>query len=145
MAKEFYQYPVHLSRILQNKELSLCSLGESISQNLQLIIISHQSEHRYNLTFGCEIWDMDFDLIMSLKVWEEKLRKSLEHSIRENEKRIEKTDIEVRISEVEKVFNNAKYASVKRKVDIFIKAFIVETGETYRFNTDLYLSPVSYN
>ncbi|MBC7387746.1 MAG: GPW/gp25 family protein [Opitutaceae bacterium] len=145
MEKEFYQYPVHLSRILQNKELSLCGLGESISQNLQLIIISHHGEHRYNRTFGCEIWDMDFDLIMSLKVWEEKLRKSLEHSILDNEKRIEKTDIEVRISEVEKVFDNAKYASVKRKVDIFIKASIVETGETYRFNTDLYLSPVSYN
>ncbi len=145
MEKEFYQYPIHLSRILQNKELPLCSIGESISQNLQLIIISHHGEHRYNLTFGCEIWDMDFDLIMSLKLWEEKLRKSLEHSIKENEKRIEKTDIEIRISEVEKVFGNAKYASVKRKVDIFIKAQIVDSGESYRFNTDLYLSPISYN
>ena len=145
MDKAFYQYPIHFSKILQNKDLPLCGLGESISQNLQLIIISHHGEHRYNPTFGCEIWDMDFDLIMSLKVWEEKLRKSLEHSILENEKRIEKTDIEVRISEVEKIFGSAKFASVKRKVDIHIKANIVETGESYRFHTDLYLSPVSYN
>ena len=145
MDKVFYKYPISFSRILQNGHLEQCGLGESISQNLQLIIISHHGEHRYNPSFGCEIWDMDFDLIMSLKVWEEKLRKSLEISIGQNEKRIEKIDIEVRVSEVEKKSGSDKFTVIKRKVDILIRANITETGESYHFHTDLYLSPVSYN
>ena len=145
MDKEFYKYPVNFSRLIQNDNLEKCSLGESISQNLQLIIISHHGEHRYNPSLGCEIWDMDFDLIMSLKVWEEKLRRSLETAIYRNEIRIEKTDIEVKVSEIEKKTASDKYTVIKRKVDIFIKAKITETGEAYHFHTDLYLSPVSYN
>lgn len=142
---EYYKYPLAISRIFQNKDLLKCELGESISQNLQLIIVSHYGEHRYNSTFGCEIWDMDFDLIMSQRLWEERLRKSLLIAIRENEKRIEAQDIDVKISEVEKMYPFDKYVTIKRRVDVFIKAVIVETGENYRFHTDLFLSPVSYN
>lgn len=142
---EYYKYPIAVSDIFKNRELRKCDLGESISQNLQLIIISHNGEHRYNESFGCKIWDMDFDLIMSLKLWEENLRKSLLAGIRENENRIEAIDIDVRISEVEKRHTTDNYVSIKRKVDIFVRALIVETGEKYSFHTELFLSPVSYS
>ena len=145
MENDFYKYPLQFSKLFKIDDLQRCGLGESISQNLQLIITSHYGEHRYNPVYGCEIWEMDFDLIMSLKVWEEKLRKSLERAILENEKRIEKADIEVKISEVERKFDAAKLASIKRKVDIYMRASIVSTGESFRFHTDLFLSPISYN
>ena len=145
MSLDYYKYPVEISRIFQNRDLKKCDIGESISQNLQLIIVSHNGEHRYNPTFGCEIWDMDFDLIMSLRLWEEKLRLSLQNAISENERRIENADIDVKITEVEKKFNGNEFVSIKRRVDVYVKAIIVETGETYRFHTDLFLSPVSYN
>src|SRR4051812_48845157 len=99
---DYYKYPLQLSELFNNKELQKCSLGESISQNLQLIIVSQQGDHRHNPSFGCEIWDLDFDLIMSIRKWEEKLRRSLLTAIAENEGRIEKTEVEVKVSEVEK-------------------------------------------
>jgi phage baseplate assembly protein W len=145
MLSEFYKYPLKISDIFEGRELSKCELGESISQNLQLIITSHYGEHRYNPTFGCEIWEMDFDLIMSIRIWEEKLRKSLVYAVADNEKRIENIDIEVRVSEVEKQNPFDKYIAIRRRVDIFIKGSVAETGEKYHFHTDLFLSPISYN
>ena len=143
MSSPYYKYPLTLASIFENQELTKCVLGESISQNIQLIITSSHGEHRYNERFGCKIWEMDFELVMSQRLWEEKLRQSLLAGITEFEKRIENVNIEVQISEVENFQPVSKYISVKRKVDIIVRAIIVETGEKYNFHTDLYLSPVA--
>ncbi len=143
MASPYYKYPLTLSRIFENNELTKCVLGESISQNIQLMITTAHGEHRYNNMFGCKIWEMDFELVMSQRIWEEKLRQSLVVVIEEYEKRIEHVTIEVQISEVEKFQPINKYIAIKRKVDIFVRATIVQTGEKYHFHTDLYLSPVA--
>jgi len=140
---EYYKYPLDLKRIFQQKKLQKCTLGDAISQNLQLIILSHNGEHRYNPSLGCEIWDLDFDLILSLRIWEEKLRNSLLHAIEKNEKTLEKVEVSVAVSEVENTFNSNQYVSIKRQVDIQVHAILKETGEKYYFQTKLFLSPVS--
>lgn len=143
MSTPYYKYPLSLSAIFESKDLTKCVLGESISQNIQLLITSSHGEHRYNEQFGCKIWDMDFELVMSQRMWEEKLRQSLLTGIEEFEKRIEQVQIEVKISEVEDFQPIRKYLAIKRKVDILVKGIIVETGEKYNFHTDLFLSPVT--
>lgn len=140
---EYYKYPLDLKRIFQQKKLQKCSLGDAISQNLQLIILSHNGEHRYNHSLGCEIWDLDFDLILSLRIWEEKLRSSLLYAIERNEKTLEKVEVSVAVSEVENTFNSNQYITIKRQVDIQVHAVLIETGEKYYFQTKLFLSPVS--
>jgi len=86
---------------------------------------------------------MDFELVMSQRIWEERLRQSIVVAIAEHEKRIEKLDISIKISEVEKRHAFEKYLAIRRKVDVFINATICETGESYHFHTDLFLSPIS--
>ncbi|WP_299248946.1 GPW/gp25 family protein [uncultured Cytophaga sp.] len=143
MEIEYYKYPLDLKRIFQQKKLQKCSLGDAISQNLQLIILSHNGEHRYNHSLGCEIWDLDFDLILSLRIWEEKLRSSLLYAIERNERTLEKVEVSVAVSEVENTFNSNQYVSIKRQVNIQVHAVLIETGEKYYFQTKLFLSPVS--
>lgn len=143
MHAEYYKYPLDLKRIFQQQELLKCSVGEAVSQNLHLIILSHHGEHRYNLSLGCDIWDLDFDLIMSLRIWEEKLRNSLLLSIQKNEKSLEQVEVIVAVSEVENIYNSNSDVSIKRQVDIRIQAILKATGEKYYFNTQLFLSPVS--
>lgn len=145
MHTEYYSYPLDLKRVFQNQPLQKCDQAKAIAQNLQLIIVSHNGAHRYNPSLGCEIWDMDFDLIMSLRIWEEKLRTSLLKSIAENEPSIEQTDIDVKVSEIEQQGFGTDYVAIKRKVDISVNAILSETGETYYFHTQLFLSPVSYH
>jgi len=143
MSDYLYNKPFRLKNILENKDLLEAELGKSISQNLQLIIFTRFGEHRHNRNFGCEIWDLDFELIVSETIWEERFRQSLLRSITDYELRIYQVEVEIKMSEVEQTFSVRNVTEIKKKVDITIRGKINATGEKYFFNTGLFLSPLS--
>ncbi|WP_316826801.1 GPW/gp25 family protein [Pedobacter miscanthi] len=143
MSENFYNKPFRFKSVFAGTGLQPADLGRSISNHIELIIFTRYGEHRYHNDFGCEIWDLDFELIVSESIWEEKFRKSLLKSITDNEFRIYNTEVEVRITEVENVYPLRKITEIKKKVDISVRALIKTTGEKYFFNTALFLSPLS--
>lgn len=141
---EFYlDKPLQLNLPVENQRLKESDLGKSISNYLELIIFTRKGEHRFNRDFGCAIWDLDFELIVSESLWEEKFRKSLLESITRYEWRITQVAVKVNISEVETFFPKRKVAEIKKKVMIYVEGNMVETGERYAFSTSLFLSPLS--
>ncbi|PST83459.1 hypothetical protein C7T94_12920 [Pedobacter yulinensis] len=143
MAASFYSKPFNFKNIFEQREFQEADLGKSISNNIQLIIFTRYGEHRFNPDFGCEIWDLDFELIVSETIWEEKFRKSLFRSITEYEKRLYDVTVEVKMSEVEKFYPQRNVTEIKKKVDIVVKGKINSTGEKYFFSTALFLSPLT--
>jgi phage baseplate assembly protein W len=143
MSDFLYNKPFRLKNILENKDLTEADLGKSISQNIELIIFTRYGEHRHNRNFGCEIWDLDFELIVSETTWEEKFRQSLLRSITEYERRLYQVEVEINMTEVEKKFSMRNVTEIKKKVDISIWGKMNITGEKYYFNTGLFLSPLS--
>ncbi|RZJ88914.1 MAG: hypothetical protein EOO20_12325 [Chryseobacterium sp.] len=143
MSDHFYSKPLKLDSLLKGLDFDHSEIGKSISDHIQLIIFTRYGENRHNPEFGCEIWDLDFELIISELLWEEKFRKSLLRSISEYETRIDHIDIAVKITEVENIFPLRKITEIKKKVDITIRALLKTTGEKYYFNTSLYLSPLT--
>ena len=143
MSENFYNKPFRFRSVFSGGGLQPTDLGKSISNHIELIIFTRFGEHRFNNDFGCEIWDLDFELIVSESIWEEKFRKSLLKSITDYEFRIYNTAVEVRITEVENVYPLRKITEIKKKVDISVRALIKTTGEKYFFNTALFLSPLS--
>lgn len=143
MSDFLYNKPFRLKNILENKDLAEADLGKSISQNIELIIFTRYGEHRHNKKFGCEIWDLDFELIVSETIWEEKFRQSLLKSITDYEPRLYRVEVEIKMTEVEKVFSVRNVTEIKKKVDISIWGKMNITGEKYYFNTGLFLSPLS--
>ena len=143
MSDFLYNKPFRLKNILENKDLAEADLGKSISQNIELIIFTRFGEHRHNRNFGCEIWDLDFELIVSETTWEEKFRQSLLRSITEYERRLYQVEVEINMTEVEKKFSMRNVTEIKKKVDISIWGKMNITGEKYYFNTGLFLSPLS--
>ncbi|MBB5637645.1 phage baseplate assembly protein W [Pedobacter cryoconitis] len=143
MSDFLYNKPFRLKNILENKDLIEADLGKSISQNIELIIFTRFGEHRHNRNFGCEIWDLDFELIVSETTWEEKFRQSLLRSITEYEHRLYQVEVEINMTEVEKKFSMRNVTEIKKKVDISIWGKMNITGEKYYFNTGLFLSPLS--
>ncbi len=139
----YYKTPLVLSKVLEGNELPTCSLAESITRNLELIITTRFGEHRSDPTFGCEIWDLDFELIVSENLWEEKLRLSLLRSITTHEKRLANVQIDVEITEIEKFHLFKQFTEVKKRVDIQLKGTMHKTGESFNFRTNLFLSPLS--
>ena len=129
--------------VLEGNELPTCELSYSISKNLELIIMTRFGEHRSDPTFGCEIWDLDFELIISERLWEEKLRKSLLKSITTHEPRLTDIELIVAITDMEKHNLLKQFTEIKKRVDIRLTGIIHKTGEGYSFNTNLFLSPLS--
>ena len=138
-----YKIPLQLSKVIEGHELPACDLLHSVNKNLELIITTKFGEHRSDLTFGCEIWDLDFELIVSESLWGEKLRKSLIKSITAHEPRLSEIEITIAISDIEKPNYFKQFTEIKKRVDIGISGVLHKTGESYHFNTNLFLSPLS--
>jgi phage baseplate assembly protein W len=139
----YYKIPLQLSALMEGNELPTLDLRESISKNLELIIMTRFGEHRHDPGFGCEIWDLDFELIVSEKKWEEKLRQSLLKSITTHEPRLADIQLSVEITEIEKFHLFKKFAEIKKRVVIRLTGTMHKTGEAFAFSNSLYLSPLS--
>ncbi|OLY95036.1 hypothetical protein BUE76_23035 [Cnuella takakiae] len=143
MQQRNYRIPIKTDVIMKGHDLPTCDLDSSIKRNLDLIIMTRFGEHRCDPTYGCEIWDLDFELIVSARLWEEKLRQSLLRSIGTHEYRLANIDITVSISDIER-FNPYKHTvEIKKRVDIGVSGVIKQTGESFLFQTNLFLSPLS--
>ena len=139
----YYKIPFQVSTLLEGNELATCDLRDSISKNLELIIMTRFGEHRHDPGFGCEIWDLDFELIVSENKWEEKLRQSLLKSITTHEHRLSDIQLAVQIAEIEKFHLFKQYVEIKKRVDIQLSGTIHKTGEAFAFRNSLFLSPLS--
>jgi phage baseplate assembly protein W len=143
MALPLYKKPFRLNQLFQGYDLATQDVGASISQYIELIIFTRYGEHRFMPDFGCEIWDLDFELIVSESMWEEKLRQSLLRSINKYEQRIYHVEVDVKINEVNKFYPLRNISEIKKRVEITVKGIIHKTGEHYSFSTALFLSPLS--
>ena len=139
----FYKIPLQFARLLDGNELPTCDLRDSIAKNLELIIMTRFGEHRSDYGFGCEIWDLDFELIVSENKWEEKLRQSLLKSITSHEDRLSNIEINVKISEIQKFHSIKQFVEIKKKVNIQLTGTMHKTGEDFVFSNSLFLSPLA--
>lgn len=143
MSNRFLKLPLKLVVAMEGHALPTCDLTQSITKSLELIIVSRFGEHRADPGFGCEIWDLDFELIVSARLWEEKLRQSLLNSITTHEHRLTDINVNIQISDAEKMNYFRKFAEIKKRVDIIVIGIVAKTGEDFRFATNMYLSPLA--
>lgn len=143
MAIVYYKIPLQLGQVMEGNELPTCNMFESITKNLELIITTRFGEHRSDPSFGCEIWELDFELIVSARLWEEKLRQSLLRSVTSHEHRLSNTSVDVAITDMEKFNVFKQYTEIKKRVDIHVMGVIHKTGEPFSFRTNMFLSPLS--
>lgn len=143
MAISFYKKPFDFSRIFSNNPLESCDNGVSIAQHIELIIFTRFGEHRFDRDFGCEVWELDFELIVNQAMWEDRMCQSLMQAVKQQEKRLYDVEAEIKVRDVEKIFPLRRITEIKKQVDIMVSGKLVATGENYVFNTALFLSPLS--
>lgn len=109
MANDYYKLPLRLDLIVKGPQARtnpthtqdlLCSMEESIRNNVYLIITTQFHEARYDPKFGCTIWDDDFhvgnDSIYVL--WTDRIEQSIRSGIKQYEKRLERVKVEVTVN-----------------------------------------------
>jgi len=138
----YYQTPLRPNSLFSNNSAK-CSLGESISQHIMLIISTPLGKNPSLPDFGCAVWDLQFQLVPSTYKWENKVSESLQEVISKYEKRIKNIIVKVRLTEVEVDYAFRKYPDIKKKARVAINAEMEETGEHFGFSTEIYVSPIS--
>jgi phage baseplate assembly protein W len=136
----YYTLPLRLDKLLEQKQHPVCSLEESISQHLYLILTTHFEESRFNATYGCSIWEQDFEIMSNIK-WKDWIRASVTETVLAHEKRLTHPKVKVEIDEFE--FVSTANRRIKRRVGIGIEGLILQTNEKYSFLETIYISPMS--
>jgi len=126
-----------------HKELPTCDLRQSIAQNIFLIITTKFKEHRYDESYGCEIWDMDFELVSNENKWLETIRKSVDNAIAKHEPRLYDISVDTDVTMDEHVSTLKSTKTVKKKLRIYVRGRLKQNGDSFSFNTNIYISPLS--
>jgi phage baseplate assembly protein W len=141
MPQPYYALPLRLDDVLQHKPHPTCSLRQSIAQNLYLMLTTHLAESRFDETFGCSLWDEDFNNQVNSR-WKEDIRQSIEASVSAHEKRL--TQVRVRVDLVDQEMQITRTnRRVKRRLTIWIDGMLTRTNEQFAFQRSLFLAPLS--
>ena len=73
MKQKYYKLPVRLEKLFEGdiRQLERCSELESIDQHIELLLTTCPGEHRFDPKYGCRIWELDFERIVSTEQWKE--------------------------------------------------------------------------
>lgn len=136
----YYNLPFNFEALLKQKREGLtCSLKKSIIQNISLIITTKLNEFRYDLSYGCKVWEVDFVVPSNINIWKDEIKTSLEEAILQYEHRIEELE-EFKIT----VNVNPKNARRNNQIlDFEIKGTIKGTSERFHYTDTLFFSPYS--
>lgn len=140
-----YKLPIDFSRLFETniRNLSEQSEKDSIDQNLELIITTCPGEHKYDSGFGCKIWNLDFEKVVSKSLWEEQFLKYISDAIKKYEPRIGDVDAKVEFFDTKREEISLGATFIKKRVEIKIDARIINTGAKCCFYYSLYLGPLN--
>ncbi|WP_062061867.1 GPW/gp25 family protein [Aquimarina longa] len=143
MITSYYSIPLQTKNIVSNVELQQCDITQSIINFIHLITTTHFGECDFDETFGCSIWNIDFDNLTSTNKLRDTITESLAENIASTEKRLKKIQVEVTIKQEE--FRGAENSNrVKKRVDINVKGVIRQTNEAFSCIERFYIAPLSY-
>lgn len=135
--------PINFSSIIKGQEPNSCSLEESIAQSIMMQITSRYGEVAGRPDFGSDIWELEFNQLVKVYEWEEKVKQSLLRTILVYEKRLYDVDVTVNLSEFENESSVRIKSDIRRKADIFVRGMILYQDVPFHFNTTIYISPLS--
>ncbi len=142
---KYYKVPMDFVRIFEPniRTLSMCTEQESVEKNIELIITTCPGESKYDPEFGCKIWDLDFERVVSKARWEGTFVEHIAEAIRKYEQRVSDVIPKVSFVDIRKDYEFSGATSVRKRVDISVDATIISTGKRYCFFYSLYLGPLS--
>jgi len=143
MSKDYYTLPLRLDEILRKKTHPQCTLRESVAQNMFLLMTTHFRESRFDVSYGCSIWEEDFSLQSSNR-WKDEIMKSVESTITTHEKRLTNVRVRVEMEDHEFALSNQN-RRIKRRLGIWIDGLLTQTNEKFEFYKSFYISPLSFN
>ena len=143
MDKKYYTLPLKFGKLCEKNDIEHCILKESISQHLYLIITTALGDCLYDETFGCSIWDSDFDNEINDSRLKGQIKSGLCLSIKNHETRLDDLGIEIKFSQA-LVGIGENVTSMKKKLDLVVTGTLSQTDEPFVFSGYFFMGPLSY-
>lgn len=141
---EYVKFPINAEQLISGDYNSIsCSELESIDQYIDLIITTCPGEHKFDKNFGCRIWDMDFERVVSRKKWEEDFSTYIKEGVENFEPRLNNITVTLNIMEVTREDQVMKTTAIKKRVTVLIRGRLLSSGEYCVFKYNLFLGPLS--
>lgn len=135
--------PIDFFGMLEGKDQKRCPVEESIAQYLMMQITSRYGEIAGRNDFGSDIWELEFNQLIKMHDWEKQVKASLLKVITTYETRLTNVKVHVKLREIDTDIDTKKYTEVRKKAVIKVLGTIVQTGVPFKFDTSLYVSPLS--
>jgi phage baseplate assembly protein W len=120
-----------------------CSELESIDQNIGLILTTCPGEHKFNSEFGCGIWEMDFERVVSRKRWEDRFTGHILQAVHRFEKRLKNLTVAIHVMETVREDLVTHTTAIKEKVSVQINGKLVSNDTNCGFSYVLFLGPLT--
>lgn len=139
----YYKLPLNTKRLISNEELDKVDLKKSVKSYLNLLMTTHYGECMFNESFGCIIWDIDFDNLTKTSKLKEEMAFSLRESITENEARLKSVRVDLKVTQHE-FLGQEKLTRVKKRLEVKVSATLRQTNESFFCTEQFYIAPLSY-
>ena len=143
MQFEYFTLPLALDDVMRKKKLKKCTPQQSVMQHLHLLLTTAYGEFPGDESFGCGIWDNDFDNVSSAHKVKEMIRQSLLQSIQAKEKRLGNVRVELTIIQ-EELADSGGNRNIKKRIDITVTGILQLTNERLQFRDSFFVGPFSY-
>lgn len=108
-----------------------------------MLIDTAPGEHAFDKDFGCEIFYLDFESIISHTRWEGQFSDYITQAITRYEKRLTNVNVRVIIDDTTRQDNVFEASTIKKRVQVYVYGNLVHTGEKRCFYYVIYLGPIS--
>jgi phage baseplate assembly protein W len=143
MFTTFLNIPVNVKDIIRKAEAKRISAKNSIHNMIHMIVTTAYGEMRQNPSFGCDIWRFDFENIYNLNAFKEDMRKSLQNTIKTNEKRLMNVNIDLQIEQID-IMSKVKNKRIKTRISLVVNGVIEKTNESFTHQEVFFVGPLSY-
>ena len=141
MTDAYYSVPLNLGDMIRKKEQAGISLKESIAAWIHLLLVTRFGEYKDDESFGCQIWEHDFENITNSQKFKEEVQKSILHSVATHEPRLANIRLDIQIDQVEVLLQNRR---IKIRIGIKITGTIRKTNESFVHVESFFIGPLSY-
>nr|WP_262903528.1 GPW/gp25 family protein [Niabella beijingensis] len=116
-------------------------MQDSIYRNLHLIITTVRGENKADAVYGASFWETDYDIHLDNDSRKELIANILKRQIERYEKRITNVVISVEVKMA--VLKTQNAGLPRRKIEIRVQGQIQKTLEPFRFQTGLFIGPLT--
>ena len=118
-----------------------CSLKESVTQSIHLMVVTRFGEFKYDENYGFELWEHDFENITNSQAFKDLVRQSLKKVIDEHEPRLSKVRVDVQMEQVEYKVSNRR---TKIRISLMVSGVLTKTNENFQHAEKFFIGPLSY-